>query len=319
MEDLNIDFNREIHELLYRQQVLESLKTNHQNGDFLSNAYAENIIFQCRHKTTPGKLLKTIPAAAFIAVNCLFTITILFFILISILLFGIPDLLSGNFRNDSVAKRMLESPYANEAEIAMRNGDYDTARSILTEKMAASPYGAFFFIDYSILCQLEGNQDEAAMTMVNFLNNSYFPQNIQSSQNLIYMRLTELTGPFSPDVQRAYQECIAACQQSMENFASLDSFMENEEYQLALQLCNSMQHENTRADLLCLYYYTCYTNLGEYEKCAAYFLNLAEECQLEGYPYLLLPSITIKDKLTELKPYVSTETQQKIDDACQSM
>lgn len=58
------------------------------------------------------------------------------------------------------------------------------------------------------------------MTMINFLNSSHYAQNMQNNQNMLYMRLTELNGPFSPDIEKANQECIAACEKSMENFTS---------------------------------------------------------------------------------------------------
>lgn len=293
-----------------------SLKSGRKDKALLSNAYAKNILFHCsgncRRKTSPASLLKTIPAACFIAVNLLCTMVALL-----ILLLVPSDWLSTDPVQDSVVTELLETPYANEAETAIRNGDYDTARSILTEKMAEHPNGALLFIDYSILCHLEGNQDEAVMTMVNFLNNNYGTQNILSRRGMLYRWMTELPGPFSPDVETAYQECMAACDQSIANFASLDSFLENGEYQSALQLCDSIQLQNTNADHLYIYYYTCYIKLGKYEDCAAYFLGLAKEWQTEKFPSTRLPfKSEIVRKLTELKPYVSTETQQKIDDAC---
>lgn len=321
MENLNFSLNcdNEIRELLYRQQLLESIKSGRTDKALLSNAYAKYIFFHCsgnyRRKTSPAGLLKTIPAACFIAVNLLCTMAALFYLLILLL---VPsDWLSTDPVQDSVVKRRLENPYANEAETAMRNGDYDTARSILTEKMAEHPNGILLFIDYSILCHLEGNQDEAAMTMVNFLNNNYGTQNVPSRRGMLYQWMTELPGPFSPDVETAYQECMAACDKSIANFASLESFLENGEYQSALQLCDSMQHQNTNAELIYNYYYTCYMKLEKYEDCAAYFLGLANEWQTEEFPSTRLPfKSAIVQNLTELKPYVSTETQQKIDDAC---
>lgn len=313
-------FNQEISELLHRQQVLESIKAGSRNEDILSNAYAKNIISQCRHHNSPLGLLRTIPVAAFIAVNLLFAITVLFFI--SIVLSISPNNSDNNATTiPLISKNPSPDTTLGQAELAMTNGDYDTARSILTKEMAEHPYGPFSFIDYSILCHLEGNQDEAAIIIVNFINDIYGTQNISSSNNYLYRCLLELTGPFSPDVGNAYTECLTACEKSIENFKSLDSFIKNKDYDLALQLCDSMQQENTTAAELCKYYRTCYMNLGEYEYCAAYFLSFAEEYLAEewppkAYPHLSLSGNTIQTTLTELKPYVSAETQEKIDAAC---
>lgn len=123
--ETNLETNQEISELLHRQQVLESIKTGSRNENILSNAYAKNIISQCRHHNSPLRLLRTISVAAFITVNLLFAIIVLFFI-------SIVLSISSDNSDDTATTIPLISKYPSpdtslgQAEIAMKNGDYDT-------------------------------------------------------------------------------------------------------------------------------------------------------------------------------------------------
>ncbi|MDE7206069.1 MAG: hypothetical protein K2N90_02730, partial [Lachnospiraceae bacterium] len=156
----------------------------------------------------------------------------------------------------------------------------------------------------------------AAMVLIDYLNNVSGTQNIQKGNGL-YMKLKELTGPFSPDVENAYQECIAECEESIENFNYLDMLLEKEKYQMALRFCDSMKQENVTDYYLYEYYFISYTQLGNYEECAAYFLNLAEAWDEEGetFSYRLPLKGFIQNKLDKLRPNVSKTTQEKIDAA----
>ena len=98
---------------------------------------------------------------------------------------------------------------------------------------------------------------------------------------MLYKQLKELTGPFSPDVDKAYEECVSACAKSAENFAILDALIKSKKYQLALRFCDSLKQEDVTDHYLDTYYFKCYMQLEQYEVCADYFLSLANEWKSE--------------------------------------
>ncbi|MDE7416640.1 MAG: hypothetical protein K2N44_10140 [Lachnospiraceae bacterium] len=301
-------FSQEIQQILNRQQILEFLKANRQNANISHNIYAAQITAQCRNRPTSVEQFKTV-----LAYLCIVFILFAALLLILCVLLNLPVWEAST--NSSPTANLTQSPLE-KAEAAIKSGDYDTARAILTDKMEEYPYGTFYFITYSRLCQLEGRHDEAAMTMINFLNNVNGTQNVQTSNNQLYIQLKELTGPFSPDVEKSYQECVTACEESIENFNFLKTLIENKKYKLALRFCDSMRQENVTDYQLYTYYFTCYTELGEYEECASYFLSLVANWNEISYTDRLLLESPVQNNLDKLKPHVSAETQEKIDAAC---
>ncbi|MEZ3447039.1 MAG: DUF4143 domain-containing protein [Lachnospiraceae bacterium] len=70
------------------------------------------------------------------------------------------------------------------------------------------------------------------------------------------MWLKELTSPFSPDVEKAYQECMAACEKSIENFA-FESILKKELSELYRgSLAENYTAQTLRAKGYELYYWT---------------------------------------------------------------
>lgn len=299
METLDV----QIREMIHKQQVLEYLKASGRNMEAFSDGYAEKIIVQCRQGFGPVKRLQKILARLVIVCILLSSLLGAAFVFLPVSFWDTPD------GTQYPVKR---------AEAAMESGDYDTARAILSEEMAKSPNNGYYLIYYAELCQREGRHDEAATVLIDFLNNMIGTQNIQDGNGL-YMKLKELTGPFSPDVEKAYQECMVACEESVENFAYLKALIENENYKRALRFCDSMKREGAVDNYLYTYYFTCYMHLEKYEECAVYFLSLAdkwEEGEEEDFLFRLPFKGFICNNLNELKPYVSENTQKKIDDAC---
>ncbi len=301
-------FHQEIQEILHRQQILELLKANRQNTYIFHDIYAARIIAHYRHKTSTARQFKTV--LAYLLIACIPFCGLLFMLILGAML-----LLSGTEPSTDIVSsttNTTQSPWQ-KAEAAMKKGDYDTARAFFIEAKETYPLNGIILIDYAELLQREDQHDEAAMMLIDFLNNVSGTQNIKDGDK-VYMKLKELTGPFSPNVEEAYQNCISACEDSLENFEFLDSLIESEKYRLALHFCDAMHEENVAACNLCTYYYMCYTQLGEYEECAVYFLDLADQWEQESLPINAQElKIRVRGKLKELRPFVCESTQQKID------
>ena len=297
--------DKEICEALHKQQVLEYLKGDCQDTDISSNDYAKKILAQCRRTTAPVRYIKNILSYSFIVLTLLFTVLSIFDISLSTL-----------FSEFSTDNDMGMSNDLSKAKTEIFNGNYESARTILLDLMKESPNNGYILPTYAELCQLEGRYDEAAMVLIDYLNNVSGTQTIQKGNGL-YMKLKELTGPFSPDVENAYQECLEECEKSIENFNYLDTLLKTQKYQTGLRFCDSMKQENVTDYYLYEYYFISYTQLGKYEECAAYFLSLADAWNEEGetFSYRLPLKGFIQDKLNELRPNVSEITQEKIDAA----
>lgn len=311
MDHSNRETNKinEINEILHRQQTLEYLKTPYRPENICPDDYAKKIIGQCNRQNILIKQTRQILANLMIVIGlfCIGAITLGFLLIL-------PTLINID-QPPSVKFHPSPDTPLGQAEIAIENGDYDTARAIFEEEKEKNPINGIILINYAEFCQLEGQHDEAAMLLINYLNDVSGTQNIEDG-NGIYMKLKELTGPFSPDVEEAYQNCIAACDTAMENYEFLDSLMESEKYRLALHFCDAMHEENVTANNLCRYYYKCYTQLGEYEECAAYLLQLADQWEKEFSPLnATMLKYQVENRLEELRPFVCESTQQKIDAA----
>lgn len=301
-------FDKDIYTALHKQQVLEYLKGNYQGADLSSNAYAQKILSKCRKVSTPFKSIVHIPLYFFAAATLLFTMLSILGIF-GITIYTLQSKLSVD--NDVDASSNLDI-----AQMEISNGNYESARTILVDMIEKDPNNGYILITYSELCQLEGRYDESATVLINYLSNVSGIQNVQKGNGL-YMKLKELTGPFSPDVENAYQECIAECEESIENFNYLDALLETQRYQMALRFCDSMKQEGVTDYYLYDYYFKSYTQLGKYEECAAYFLSLADAWAEEGevFSFQLPLKGFIQDKLEQLKPHVSETTQKQIDAA----
>lgn len=300
-------YHTEIGKALHKQQVLECLKGGCQDADILSNAYAKEILARCRHTIPLVSYIKNILPYSIIALTLLFTVFSIFDI-------SPMTLLSKFYVDDNIAESR-EISELSKAQMELSNGNYDSARTILLDLMEDPNHG-YVLPTYAQLCQLEGRHDEAAMVLVNYLTNVSGTQNIQKG-NSLYMKLQELTGPFSPDVETALEECIAKCDESIENFNYLQELMELQRYQMVLHFCDSLKQENVTDYQLYEYYFKSYVHLEKYEECAAYFLSLAKAWDDEGesFSFRLPPKSFIQDKLDILKPYVSKATREKIDGA----
>lgn len=308
MENVNEEnTDDKIKEILRRQQVLESLKANCHSAALSSDAYAQKITARCGRESGSAARTRNALTILLLVVILLSALMFFLFMLAGLLLLSDPPVTGGITADYPLGR----------AKTAMQDGNYDTAHAILSEELDKNPKSAFALSTYAELCQLEGRHDEAAQTLIDYLDNISGTQNIQDG-NLLYIQLEELTDPLSPDVEKARQKCLASCRESIENFNFLNTLIENGKYQMALNFCDSMRQQNVTDYNLYTYYFTCYTQLEKYEECAAYFLSLSDEWQTEGdiFTFRLPLKFTIRDKLNELKPYVSEATQQKIDDAC---
>lgn len=304
--------DKEIYTALHKQQVLEYLKGNYQGADLSSNTYAQKILSKCGKVSTPFRSIAYIPLYFFAAFTLLFTMSSL----LGLLGITIYTLLS----ESSIGNSTNTLSNLDIAQMEISTGNYESARAILIDMIEEDPNNGYILITYSELCQLEGRYDESATVLIHYLNNVSGIQNVQKDNGL-YRKLKELTGPFSPDVENAYQECITECEESIENFNFLDVLLETQRYQMALRFCDSMKQEGATDYYLYHYYYTSYTQLGKYEECAAYFLGLADAWEEEGevFSFRLPLKGSIEDNLEQLKPYVSGTTQEQIDAACSKL
>lgn len=154
----------------------------------------------------------------------------------------------------------------------------------------------------------------AADVIITFITDIMGTQNILEASPL-YTRMTELQDMnLSSEEREKFDACMNACKQSAANLASISALIENKNYEVALTLCDALKANGSSEYILFDFYHTCYMNLKEYETYALKLIHLAKEGIKEKEFSYQLPELThVKYYLKDVYPYVSLETQKKID------
>lgn len=331
--------DKEIKEILQKQQELEYLKSLDassfkRNRDAVSpvSSYGEQVLKQCRdynRRLNHKKLQRSLTVSLCI---CLLLFTIAYTLRIRLIDFGyLPDsthlsdsenlaevpLTEKDFESLSSAEKAYWESYSGRAEIEMTKENFDEAEKIIKEGIEEYPNGFAIYLTYSRLCQKEQNFDKAADIIIEFIEMKLGVKNIAEGSPL-YKELKNINGPFSPEMEKKYQKCIADCEESISFYQSLNSLLEDKRYQPVLDLCDFRKQAGASDSTLYYYYTSAYEGLGKYEECAAYLLELAGQAKdQEDYPLHLPAEPLIRNHLEGLESNVSEDTAAEIKSACE--
>lgn len=299
--------NKKLQNILYKQQTLEYIKKQNITSrhpfqelqNHTANPYALQFMKQCTRINHRTKRFKFSFAFSNILTTVIFSIA-----MILLLNAWVPH-------PDSDSGTSTKTLYALVQE-AIDCGDAEKARSILENNQIPSTTFAGA-LAYSSLYELEENYDRAADVIITFITDILGTQSIVEASPL-YTRMTELDNmKLSPEKRAKFDTCMDACKQSAAVFTSISTLIESENYELALQLCDTQKAMGSSEYILFDFYHTCYTNLKEYEAYALKLINIATEVLKEKeFSYQLPEKTLVKYYLTEVYPHVSLETQEKI-------
>ena len=246
-------------EILKRQQILETFKSSgyEKETEINSTQYGQNILRVCRTSSFKrNKYRKKLTAACAVAiVAALFSAANVGYIWIR------NGIATSNARPaylepDPDVDNSSDDYYSTSvprAEAAMEAGDYTNAKKILDSKKERNENTFAGALTYSELYNKTGDYDNAALVILNFLDKHYPPVNIHS-QSPLYTDLQDIKGELSPDVQERYDTCMTECKASAAFYDHLDSLVKQEDYQTALDLCNSRKQEGAFDSTLFTYY-----------------------------------------------------------------
>ena len=197
------------------------------------------------------------------------------------------------------------------AEAAMEAGDYTNAKKILDSKKERNENTFAGALTYSELYNKTGDYDNAALVILNFLDKHYPPVNIHS-QSPLYTDLQDIKGELSPDVQERYDTCMTECKASAAFYDHLDSLVKREDYQTALDLCNSRKQEGAFDSTLFTYYDYCYMGLEKYEEFADYLMEIIKNYPSDVYSMIKVPSDdAVTSGINKVYPYLSAEKNER--------
>lgn len=200
------------------------------------------------------------------------------------------------------------------AEKEIAHGNYDKARLYLEESFKENPDNYAGTITYFDLYNAEKNYDQAAWTLIRYINEIYGIQNVMDDTQP-YQKLKEFSKPLSEDMQKKYDACIRECEKSAGLFHALETMIDTENFRDALALCDSLKSQKVNDNILIRYYCSCYIGLKEYEACARYLIDYG--VSLQNKPddinqHLDLASISYYVK--KIYSEVSEETQKELED-----
>lgn len=306
-------------EILKRQQILETFKSSgyEKETEINSTQYGQNILRVCRTSSFKrNKYRKKLTAAcAFAIVAALFSAANVGYIWIR------NGIATSNARPaylepDPDVDNSSDDYYSTSvpcAEAAMEAGDYTNAKKILDSKKERNENTFAGALTYSELYNKTGDYDNAALVILNFLDKHYPPVNIHS-QSPLYTDLQDIKGELSPDVQERYDTCMTECKASAAFYDHLDSLVKQEDYQTALDLCNSRKQEGAFDSTLFTYYDYCYMGLEKYEEFADYLMEIIKNYPSDVYSMIKVPSDdAVTSGINKVYPYLSAEKKREID------
>ena len=308
--------NKKMLEILHKQQNLEYLKkqnitSKHQLQELrsqTSNSYTLRILKQCLQMNRHTSIYKL----SFILSNVLSTVILLVSVVLLLHAWlSVPHSSSISVPS-AISTDSTETPYT-QAQDAIDKGDTAKARNILESTNTPSDTFAGA-LTYSDLYESEKNYDQAADVIITFITDIIGTHNITGS-SLLYTRMLELENmDLSSDERTKFETCLDACKQSASKFETIDALMKEKNYETALKLCDAQKADGSSEYMLFELYHTCYMNLKLYETYAFKLIDLAEKVQEVGdYTYQYPDSHRIKHHLEEVYPFVTSDTQKKID------
>ena len=90
--------------------------------------------------------------------------------------------------------------------------------------------------------------------------------------------------------------------------------VKREDYQTALDLCNSRKQEGAFDSTLSTYYDYCYMGLEKYEEFADYLMEIIKNYPSDVYSMIKVPSDdAVTSGINKVYPYLSAEKKREID------
>ena len=303
-----------INTILLRQQELEYLKKQDCPSKKLlkelrrqtDSSYSRRILNQCLHIHSQIQLRK------FFHMLRKIPIIILALFLVLPLSAPLKRITSQQEFSTPASDSVSEFPIVKVQE-AIMNGNYEEARRIIKENNF-QPDNFANVISFSRLYIHDKDYDQAADVVINFINNTYGPRNV-NEYSLLYKQLDEVSKlELSPETQQRCDTCLKACRESAARLASISALIDTKRYDLALELCDAEHRNGTCYASLFEYYVTCYTKLEKYEDFADLLIEIAEQLQIEGdLTYTLPDRYRVRTCMQDIYSQVSEETRDKID------
>lgn len=315
--------NPPIEEILKRQQILESIKSSGSGTDkeILSTPYGQKIQSICHTSALHRRKYRRN-----FSIACAFAAIIACLSVISVGNIWIKNGIKNEIKTTSAQPAYLEpdpavdndsddyySTTVPRAEAAIEAKDYTNAKKILDSQKYRNENTFAGALTYSELYNLTGDYDNAALVIMNFMEKHYPAINIHS-QSPLYTYLQDISGTLSSDVQKKYDECMAECKKSAEFYDHMDSLVKNEDYQTALDLCNTRKQEGALDSTLFVYYEYCYMGLEKYEEFADYLIEIIKNYPSDVYSLVEVPSDDlISLDISKVYPHLSAEKKREID------
>ena len=308
--------NEKLLEILHKQQDFEYLKkqnitSKHQLQELrnqTSSSYTSRILKQCLQMNRHTGVYRL----SFILSNVLSTVILLISVVLLLHAWlSVPHSSSISVPS-AISTDSTETPYT-QAQDAIDKGDTAKARNILESTNTPSDTFAGA-LTYSDLYESEKNYDQAADVIITFITDIIGTHSITGS-SLLYTRMLELDNmDLSSDERTKFETCLDACKQSASKFETINALIKEKNYETALELCDAQKADGSSEYMLFELYHTCYMNLMLYETYAFKLIDLAEKVQEVGdYTYQYPDSHRIKHYLEEVYPFVTSDTQKKID------
>lgn len=308
--------NEKLLEILHKQQDFEYLKKQNITSKYqlqelrsqTSSSYTSRILKQCLQMNRHTGVYRL----SFILSNVLSTVILLISVVLLLHAWlSVPHSSSISVPS-AISTDSTETPYT-QAQDAIDKGDTAKARNILESTNTPSDTFAGA-LTYSDLYESEKNYDQAADVIITFITDIIGTHNITKT-SLLYTRMLELENmDLSSDERTKFETCLDACKQSASKFETIDALMKEKNYETALELCDAQKADGSSEYMLFELYHTCYMSLKLYETYAFKLIDLAEKVQEVGdYTYQYPDSHRIKHYLEEVYPFVTSDTQKKID------
>ena len=310
--------NEKLPEILHKQQDFEYLKKQNITSkrqlqelrSQTSSSYILHILKQCIQINRHTGLHRI----SFILSNVISTVILLIAVVLMLRAWLSAPHNSSVSVPSAISTYSDETPYT-QAQNAIDKGNSAKARNIL-EAANTSPNTFAGALTYSDLYESEKNYDQAADVIITFITDIIGTHNITET-SLLYTRMLELENmDLSSDERAKFAICMDACKQSASKFETIDALIQEENYKTALELCDAQKAAGSSEYILFGLYHTCYINLKLYETYAFKLIDLAEKVQVlesKDYTYQYPDSHRIKHYLEEVYPFVTSDTQKKID------
>lgn len=222
-----------------------------------------------------------------------------------------PDAEAENRLENPPAHIVRESP-AGQARSAINAGDYEKAKKILDDAAAECPHPYYYHDAYAALYSAMDDYDTAVWYLAEFINGYLHAQNMTSAVSPFYRALREIEPESLQAAESLYASCLSQCDAYIARYEKMHALIEQEDYYLALKICDGLKADGAYDLYLADFYYECLTHLKAYDECAQYLLGLYGK-KTDLYDNRYPEDAEILHCLEQLKGQVSPDVKSKIE------